>query len=194
MATFTKIFFDTIANWEGGFQCSPDDAGNYDTLHRLIGTNRGIAAQTLQTYYLQFKGIDLTTYNIEDFQNVLKALTYDDAYIIAKSLFWDAVNGDEFANQSIAEIIFDWFWASFNFGIQWCQGCLATLGIKVQVDATLTKSEVDLINAYPDQEGLFNFIKSERLKFTSYLCQKYPQDEQWHIGWDRRINSYTFQA
>ena len=194
MAEFTKEFFNTIGNWEGGFQCMPNDSGNYDSKKRLIGTNRGIAAMTLETYYKRFKGVDLTTESIEEFQATLKALTYDDAYTIAKALFWDAINADEFNNQSIAELLFDWYWASYAFGIEWCQGCLKTLGINVNVDLVLTKDEVDLINNYSDQESLFNFIKSERLKYTVWLCEQNPINEEFHKGWDRRINSYQFIA
>jgi lysozyme family protein len=194
MATLTKKFFDTIGNWEGGYQCDPKDAGNYDSTKRLIGTNRGIAAQTLETYYARYKGINLKTYSIKDFQAVLKAITYDDAFAIAKALFWDQINCDEFKNQSIAEIVFDWFWASYAYGIQWMQGCIKTLGINVQVDLALTKAEVDLMNNYPDQKKLFDFIKSERLKYTAWLCKTYPQDEKFHLGWDRRIQSYQYSA
>ncbi len=194
MAEFTKKFFDTIGHWEGGFQCMPEDSGNYDSKKRLIGTNRGIAAQTLETYYKRFKGIDLTTESIEEFQETLKALTYDDAFIIAKKLFWDAINCDEFRNQSLAELIFDWYWASFAYGMQWMQGCLKTIGINVQVDLALTKAEVDLINAYPSQGALFDFIKDERLKYTTWLCKQNPKNEKFHIGWDNRIRSYQYHG
>jgi len=123
-----------------------------------------------------------------------KALTYDDAFIIAKKLFWDAINADSFKNQSIAEIVFDWYWASFAYGIQWMQGCLSTIGINVRVDLALTKAEVEMMNKYPDQEYLFNFIKQERLLYTAWLCKHQPKKEKFHLGWDRRIKSYTFKA
>jgi lysozyme family protein len=194
MATFTREFFNTIGNWEGGYQCMPEDAGNYDSKKRLIGTNRGIAAMTLETYYMRFKGINLAFKSIDEFKVILKALTYEDAFAIAKALFWDAINCDSFANQSLAEIVFDWFWASYAYGIQWMQGCLKTIGINVQVDLALTKNEVALINAYADQKGLFDFIKSERLKYTAWLCKQKPSNEKFHIGWDRRIRSYQFKA
>ncbi len=194
MAQFTKEFFATIGNWEGGFQCDPDDSGNYDSKKRLIGTNRGIAAQTLETYYKRFKRIDLSLMSIEAFKEILKALTYADAFVIAKKLFWDAINCDAFTNQSVAEIVFDWYWASYAYGMQWMQGCLRTIGINVQVDLKLTVTEVGLMNAYLDQEALFNFIKAERLKYTAWLCKKNPKKEKYHIGWDRRIQSYKYSA
>ncbi len=194
MAQFTKEFFDTIGNWEAGFQNDPNDKGNYDSKKRLIGTNRGCAAQTVETWYKKTNGKDLSLVPVQDFVTIMKALTYDDAFTIGKTLFWDAINCDMFSNQSIAEIIFDWYWASFAYGTQWLQGVLKVVfNIPVKVDFFLTQDEVQLINNYTDQKMLFYVIKDERLKYVEYLIKSDPSNKKYELGWLRRIISYSFK-
>jgi len=194
MAQFTKKFFDTIGNWEAGFQNDSNDKGNYDSKGRLIGTNRGCAAQTVETWYKKTKGKDLSIVPLKDFVTIMKALTYDDAFNIGKTLFWDAINCDLFKNQSIAEIIFDWYWASFAYGTQWLQGVLkAVFNMPVKVDFFLTPEEVNLINNYPDQKMLFYVIKDERLKYVEYLVKSDPSNRKYELGWLRRIISYSYE-
>ena len=40
----------SVYSWEGGYQQMKKDSGNYTTSGKLIGTNKGISAKTLETY------------------------------------------------------------------------------------------------------------------------------------------------
>lgn len=40
----------SVYRWEGGYQQIKKDSGNYTTSGKLIGTNKGISAKTLETY------------------------------------------------------------------------------------------------------------------------------------------------
>ena len=47
----------------------------------------------------------------------LRSMTYTQWLDILKTMFWDRWKADEIANQSIAEILVDWVWASGKYGI-----------------------------------------------------------------------------
>ncbi len=213
MAKFTKELMKTVLNWEGGYSNDQVDSGNYDSIGRLIGTNHGIAAQTLEGYYLK-SGITLKTKPENEVILLMKDLTTAEAQIIAKTMFWDEINGDLFKNQSVAEITFQWKWGSGYFGEKWEQGAIkAALGIPLTVDYKITPEEITLLNAV-DQEKLFDTIKDEYIKFLTYIVQqsadayrnkckaegRTPAESEvyqntylkYETGWKRRVNSYQY--
>lgn len=99
MADF-KIAAARTNRFEGGYQCYPDDNGNWSGgkkgLGFLIGTNRGITAPEL----MQFIGRLPTV-------NDMKNLGHTDALMIYKKKFWDKIWGDRINSQELANQIYD---------------------------------------------------------------------------------------
>lgn len=86
-----------ILKWEGGFVNDPDDLGG--------ATNRGV---TLATYaqYCKKKGYPVPT------DERLKNLSEREWAEILKTMYWDRWKADKIVNQSVANILVDWVWAS----------------------------------------------------------------------------------
>lgn len=82
-----------ILKWEGGFVDDPLDRGG--------ATNKGITIGTFRNFY----GKDATV-------EQLKHITDEQWLHIFKSGYWDKWKADDIDNQSIADIVVDWAWAS----------------------------------------------------------------------------------
>lgn len=113
MADFNKAI-PKILKAEGGYTRNPNDLGNYQCesgwakregdkfvcksgkFAHLTGTNRGIAAPTLNAW----KGRPVT-------DSEMKHLTEDEAKKIYKAIFWNKIKGDAITEQSKAEVLFD---------------------------------------------------------------------------------------
>ncbi|MST78798.1 hypothetical protein FYJ72_14340 [Prevotella copri] len=98
MADYRKLV-PFIKKWEGGFSNHPQDRGG--------ATNKGV---TLSTYRMVY-GKDKT---VDD----LKNLTESQWNYIFKKLYWDKWKADSIKNQSIANILVDWYWMSGNIGVK----------------------------------------------------------------------------
>ena len=101
-----------ILKWEGGFVNDPDDLGG--------ATNMGVTIGTY-TEYCKKKG--RPTPMVED----LKDLSNEEWTDILKSLYWDRWKADQIQNQSIANILVDWVWASGIYGIKKPQAVLGDI-------------------------------------------------------------------
>lgn len=173
MAAFTDEFIKTIFDFEGGLSMDQVDSGNYDSKGRLIGSNHGISAQTLEQYYKLRYFCNLSTKPIEYVKDIMKKLSSETAKLIAKTMYWDIIQGDSLTNDSVAKFLFDWFWASGYYGVKWFQGVLKTrLNINVKIDYVFDTFEAKIVNEYKDQGELFSVLKDERLKFTDYIINK----------------------
>lgn len=91
---------------EGGYQNFPEDTANYNSRGELVGTQYGISAKALE----EVIGRPPTVADI-------KAITEEQAYNIAKSRYWDKINGDRFADQRVAHAVFQEFWGSGYAGL-----------------------------------------------------------------------------
>lgn len=117
-----------ILKWEGGFVNDPADLGG--------ATNKGV---TIGTYkeYCKKKGHPEPT--VED----LKKLSDDEWTDILKTYYWDRWKADEIQNQSIANILVDWVWASGVHGIKIPQDLL-----EVSTDGIVGKNTIAADIAY----------------------------------------------
>lgn len=99
MANF-NITIKKIASFEGGYQCYPDDNGNWTGGKKgkgvLIGTNRGITAPELAKHLNR-------TPSVLDMKN----LSHDTAVGIYKKNYWDTIRGDEINSQELADQVCD---------------------------------------------------------------------------------------
>lgn len=161
-----------ILRWEGGFVNDPDDLGG--------ATNRGVTLATY-TQYCRKKGYPVPT--VER----LKNLSEREWTEILKTMYWDRWKADQIVNQSVANILVDWVWASGVHGIKRPQKIL-----DVAVDGIVGSRTLAAINAR-DAKGLFFAIKADRVKFIDEICKARPANEKYRKGWMNRINNLTFE-
>lgn len=95
MASF-EIYTPLLQQAEGGFQKSPNDPGNYNSLGHLVGTNLGISARF-------YEGVIKRPPTEAD----MRALTPAKVKPLFKAYFWDKCQGDYIKNQAIANTVVD---------------------------------------------------------------------------------------
>lgn len=161
-----------ILKWEGGFVNDPDDLGG--------ATNRGV---TLATYaqYCKKKGYPVPT--VER----LKNLSEREWAEILKTMYWDRWKADKIVNQSVANILVDWVWASGVHGVKRPQKSLG-----VSIDGIVGNQTLAAVNA-KDAKELFYAIKADRIRFIDEICKARPANEKYRRGWMNRINNLTFE-
>lgn len=161
-----------ILKWEGGFVNDPDDLGG--------ATNRGI---TLSTYemYCNRKGNPKPT--VEQLKNITDATWMD----ILKIFYWDMWKADLIVNQSVANILVDWVWASGSYGIKRPQKILG-----VSVDGIVGMQTLTAVNTC-DPKELFCKIKADRIRFIDEICASRPANNKFKRGWLNRINAIEFE-
>lgn len=157
-----------ILQWEGGFVDDPLDRGG--------ATNKGITIGTFRNFY----GKDATV-------EQLKNITDEQWLHIFKSGYWDKWKADDIENQSIADIVVDWAWASGTAtSIKQVQKILG-----VAVDGIVGKTTLTAINIAV-QRSLFVKIHSRRIEFVENIVKRNPSQSRFLKGWKNRINSLTF--
>jgi len=171
MANISKLI-PFILQWEGGFVNDPDDLGG--------ATNKGITIGTF-TEYKKRKGQKAPS--VDDLKNISGAEWHG----VFKSLYWDRWRADEIKNQSVANIVVDWVWASGVHGIKRPQRLLG-----VKADGVVGKQTIAAINA-ADPRKLFDAIKADRTKFIDEICRARPKNEKYRKGWMNRINAIKYE-
>lgn len=157
-----------ILKWEGGFVDDPLDRGG--------ATNKGITIGTFRNFY----GKNATV-------EQLKHITDEQWLHIFKSGYWDKWKADDIENQSIADIVVDWAWASGTAtSIKQVQKILG-----VAVDGIVGNDTLTAINT-ADQRNLFSKIHSRRIEFVENIVKRDPSQTRFLKGWKNRINSLTF--
>ena len=164
MATYTKMI-KKVLKWEGGY------AGNIDG---MTCTMKGVTLATYRKFFGKNK-------NCKD----LKEITQAEWDLIFKEGFWDRWRADEIENQSIAELLVDWCWASGVYGIKLPQ---RVLGVKD--DGIVGKKTLAAINDYPDQRELFDKLWNRRKKHFQDIAKN--GKEKFLNGWLNRLNDFKF--
>ena len=149
-----KLLQPFILRWEGGFVNDPLDRGG--------ATNKGITIGTFRQFY----GKDATV-------EQLKNITDEQWLHIFKSGYWNPWKADEIVNQSIANIVVDWAWASGpGTSIKQVQGVLGVAADGIVGPKTL----------------------AARLKFVENIVRRDPTQARFLKGWKNRINDIKFEA
>lgn len=156
-----------------GFANDPDDLGGTT----MVGV-------TLATYteYCRKKGYPRPT------AERLRGISYAQWLDILKTMYWDRWKADEINNQSVAEILVDWVWASGKYGITIPQRVL-----DVKVDGIVGIKTLAAVNAQ-DPAQFFARIKAERKAYIERICTSRPVNNKYKRGWLRRLNAITFQS
>lgn len=158
-----------ILKWEGGFANHPLDKGG--------PTNKGITFNTFRAFYPGAM--------VED----LKEMTEEQWFNIFVSGYWDLWRADELKNQSIANIVVDWAWASGP--ITSIKQVQRILGVKA--DGIVGPTTLRAINNTNQQE-LFNDIKAARFRFIESIIARDPSQAVFRKGWQNRISDIHFES
>lgn len=171
MADINKII-PFILKWEGGYAEDPVDRGG--------ATMRGI---TLTTYkqWCKLKG------RKEPTKTDLKNISDKDWKSVLKDLFWDKWKADDIKNQSIANLLVDWYWASGKYGIKYPQQILG-----VTVDCIVGKQTINAINNYPNQKELFTKLWNRRKLHFESIVKNNPSQKKFIKGWLNRLNDIRY--
>lgn len=116
----------------------------------------------------------------------LKMLQYEEWLDILKMMFWDRWQADRILNQSLANILVDWVWASGITGIKRPQRILGTTADGIVGNITLSA-----VNGM-DPKELFDKFHADRLKHFDEICAKSPSQKKFLKGWRRRVNAITY--
>jgi lysozyme family protein len=153
-----------VSKWEGAYVNDPIDKGG--------ATNMGI---TLNTWKLV--GYDKNNDNKIDKEDI-KLLEKKDFTAVLKK-YWNKWRADEILNQSISNILVDWYWISGKWGIVIPQRLLGLVddgdvGIK-----TITKINEE-INKNPEE--LFNKIFQARVNFYNGIVKTSIENYEKKLG------------
>lgn len=163
-----------ILKWEGGFVNDPDDLGG--------ATNKGITFATYCQYRKKKRITEPAT--IDDLKN-LSDLEWTE---ILKTMYWNRWQADRIKNQSVANILVDWVWASGVHGIKRPQKLLG-----VSVDGIVGEKTLAALNEQ-NPETIFEKIKADRIAFIDEICKARPANEKFRKGWLNRINDFKFEV
>jgi lysozyme family protein len=190
MAEFKKAPFDKskyqgskieklapiVAKWEGGFVNDRVDKGG--------ATNMGITINTWKQLGYDKNGDGLI--NNTD----MKLLSKDDFKFVLRK-YWDKWLADKIKNQSIANILVDWYWGSGKWGIVIPQRDI----LGVSADGVVGEKTIAKLNEMIDKdaEALFDKIYAARVKFLDNIVKNNPSQKRFIKGWKNRLADFKFQ-
>lgn len=167
-----------VAKWEGGFVNDPLDKGGATNMGVTVG------AWKLLGYDKNGDGI----INNAD----MKLLSKDDFKFVLRK-YWDKWQADQIKNQSIANILVDWYWGSGKWGIVIPQRLLGFS--KEDCDGIVGEQTLKRLNEEieKDAEALFDKIFAARVKFLDDIVKNNPSQKRFIKGWKNRLNDFKFQ-
>lgn len=168
-----ELIVPKILKWEGGYVNHPFDKGG--------PTNKGITIETYESYCRK-KGYPRPT--IERLKNI----SHDEWMEILRTLYWDKWRADEINNQSIANLVVDWVWASGIYGIKYPQEVLG-----VAVDGVVGIKTLFAINNYENQKELFKKLWNRRKKHFEDIAKRNPSQKVFLKGWMNRLNAFKYE-
>lgn len=152
-------------NLEGGYQCDPDDKGNWTGgnigVGKLKGTKYGISAAS-------FPDIDI------------KNLTKEQAEILYKKHYWHKYKCD-YMPDALSIALFDY---TFLSGVRGAKDLQQILGVKV--DGVIGNQTLCACNSKP-LKPILNEYLNKRMDYILYLGEK-PKYKKYVKGWINRVN------
>lgn len=163
-----------ISKWEGGYVNDPVDRGG--------STNMGV---TLNTWKLV--GYDKNKDGKIDDKDI-RLLSKEDFNLVLKK-YWDKWKASDIKNQSIANILVDWYWGSGKWGIVIPQRIMGLTQDGIVGPKTITKLN-ELIDS--DAESLFYKIYAAREKFLDDIVKNNPSQKKFLKGWKNRLADFKY--
>lgn len=163
-----------ILKWEGGFVNDPVDKGGATNMGVTIGTWRSVG------YDKDGDGdIDVDDLHLLTREDVIER--------VLRPHYWNRWRADEIHNQSVANILVDWVWASGAHGIRRPQRILG-----VTADGIVGPKTIAAVNSMDAMELHFR-IKNDRIRFIDEICKANPLQERFRRGWLNRINELVYK-
>lgn len=161
-----------ILSFEGGYVNSKVDRGG--------ATNMGV---TIATWRAQ--GYDKNGDGVIDVKD-LKLLSVADAVNIMRKNYWNRWKADQINDQSIANTLVDWTWASGRNGIVIPQQMLG-----VTADGIVGPQTINALNRQP-AKAFFEKLQKRRKQYIDNVIKAHPEQKAHKNGWYRRINSIHY--
>jgi lysozyme family protein len=179
MAEFSTLGIDgditllapVVAKWEGGYVNDPIDKGG--------STNMGI---TLATW--KHIGYDKNNDRLINAADI-KLLSKADFKVVLRK-YWDKWQADDIKNQSIANILVDWYWGSGKWGIVIPQRILGLVE-----DGIAGPKTIAAVNAR-DSRVFHKQVFDARVKFLNNIVKNNPSQKKFIKGWLNRLNDFKF--
>ena len=162
-----KVLVPFIKRFEGGFVNDPKDRGG--------ATNKGITMNTWRIYCNR-KGKTASV-------ATLKAVTDAEWNDVFKSMYWDRCKADDINDQSVANMLVDWYWNSGRWAVKHLQRI-----INVADDGVIGNKTLTALNSF-NAVSLFDRLKQDRLKFVENIARNNPSQKRFLRGWKNRINA-----
>lgn len=165
MGDFAAIWKGT-KGFEGGYQQLANDSANYCPAKgkpgsKLIGTKYGISAIAYGDYFHRCPTIEQ-----------IKNLTPELAQKIARTKFWDPIQGDKLQSQAVAHLVFDSVYGSGSIGVLHTRQAINQLAgagtVKEFKSFNLSNDEVARINRLP-ADRFFTALSNIRKNFFKGL-------------------------
>lgn len=163
-----------ISKWEGGYVNDPLDKGGSTNMGVTLGTWKLVGYDKNNDGKIDDKDIRLLSK--EDFKLVIQR-------------YWDKWEASKIENQSIANILVDWYWGSGKWGIIIPQRIMGLTEDGVVGPKTIAKLN-QLIAS--DSHGLFTKIYIAREKFLDDIVIKNPSQKKFIKGWKNRLSDFKY--
>lgn len=166
-----NVLSPIIRKWEGGYVNDPDDKGG--------ATNMGITISTWKQIGYDKDGdgdideADIKLLSPDDFTKVLRK-------------YWDRWDADNIVNQSVANILVDWVWASGKWGI-----IIPQRWLKVTADGVAGPATLDAVNRKNPRE-VFDAIYHLREQFLQNIVTNTPSQKKFINGWLNRLADFKY--
>jgi lysozyme family protein len=163
-----------IAKWEGGYVDDSVDKGG--------ATNMGV---TINTWKLV--GYDKDNDGDIDKADIKLLNKLDFKFVLKK--YWNKWRADEITNQSIANILVDWYWSSGKWGIVIPQRIMG-----LTQDGIVGEETINRLNNLiaKDAEALFYEIYNAREAFYDTIVKNNPSQKKFIKGWKNRLSDFKF--
>jgi lysozyme family protein len=174
-----------VYKWEGGLSRDKADSASKfpcPTPHKgLTGwhTNIGITYAVWKQMY--GKNSDDRFY----------AMDADDWWNVFKTLYWNAVRGDEFSSQNVAIFVTGMAWGSGKVqAVKSLQQAIINCGVSVVKDGILGNRTIAASNGL-DARVLFDALVAERKRFFEYIGRPGTKNSKFLKGWLNRLADYV---
>lgn len=174
MAQLTPTFFKTILQIEGGYQNRTDDSGNY-ACGQLIGTNMGISAGALQTWWARCP-------TVAEMKGLSQAQARD-----FYAWYFDRYNLYPIESQQLFELLANNTMGSPANAARVEQRTLTALGYPIAVDGVRGPATIAALNrAWRDNPTrLYNAIRGAWVDYLKSLNKP-----QFLAGWLYRMDRF----